>query len=215
MASQLIWIGIVIGVFFVGIGVSYAHFANTYDPMSMKFHNQELFDQMMSHNPKMSQKWMDSDMMSTMMNDPEMQKMIMVTMHDSNQIQMMEDMMADMMERMQTDPELKQAMMEHMERMQSSRDVMMENTADSMMTAETTILYVDSKLVDCVGVGPQQCMLIKEDLDSEWQMFYNSIEGFEFQEGTEYKISVIITEIENPPADSSSLKYTLVEVLEP
>jgi len=39
MVSQPIWIAIVIGVFFVGIGVSYAHFANTYDPMSMKFHN--------------------------------------------------------------------------------------------------------------------------------------------------------------------------------
>ena len=125
MVSQPIWIAIVIGVFFVGIGVSYAHFANTYDPMSMKFQNQELFDQMMSHNPKMSQQWMDSDMMNTMMNDPEMQKMIMTTMHDSNQIQLMEDMMDDMMERMQTDPELKQVMMEHMERMKSSRDAMM------------------------------------------------------------------------------------------
>ena len=125
MVSQPIWIAIVIGVFFVGIGVSYAHFANTYDPMSMKFQNQELFDQMMSNNPKMSQQWMDLDMMNTMMNDPEMQKMIMTTMHDSNQIQLMEDMMDDMMERMQTDPELKQVMMEHMERMKSSRDAMM------------------------------------------------------------------------------------------
>ena len=132
MVSQSIWIAIVIGVFFVGIGVSYAHFANTYDPMSMKFHNQELFDQMMSNNPKMSQQWMDLDMMNTMMNDPEMQKLIMTTMHDSNQMQMMEDMMADMMERMQTDPELEQAMMEHMANMKESRDAMM-GSDDSMM----------------------------------------------------------------------------------
>ena len=34
MVSQSIWIGIVIGVFFVGIGVSYAIFASTYDPFS-------------------------------------------------------------------------------------------------------------------------------------------------------------------------------------
>ena len=125
MASQPIWIAIVIVAFFIGIGVSYAHFANTYDPMSMKFQNQELFDQMMSHNPKMSQQWMDSDMMNTMMNDPEMQKMIMTTMHDSNQIQLMEDMMDDMMQRMQTDPELEQAMMKHMANMKASRDAMM------------------------------------------------------------------------------------------
>jgi len=132
MVSQSIWIAIIIGVFFVGIGVSYAHFANTYDPMSMKFHNQELFDQMMSNNPKMSQQWMDSGMMTTMMNDPEMQKMIMTTMYDSNQIQLMEDMMTDMMERMKTDPELEQAMMEHMERMKASRDAMMDT--NQMMT---------------------------------------------------------------------------------
>ena len=132
MVSQSIWIAIVIGVFFVGVGLSYAHFANTYDPMSMKFHNQELFDQMMSNNPKMSQQWMDSGMMTTMMNDPEMQKMIMTTMYDSNQIQLMEDMMTDMMERMKTDPELEQAMMEHMERMKASRDAMMDT--NQMMT---------------------------------------------------------------------------------
>jgi CRP-like cAMP-binding protein len=133
MVSQPMWIAIVIVAFFIGIGASYAHFANTYDPMSMKFQNQKLFDQMMSHNPKMSQQWMDSDMMNIMMNDPEMQKMIMTTMHDSNQIQLMEDMMDDMMERMKTDPELEQAMLEHMARMKSSSDAMMENMDDQTM----------------------------------------------------------------------------------
>jgi len=142
MVSQSIWIAIVIGVFFIGIGASYAHFANTYDPMSMKFQNQELFDQMMTNNPKMSQMWMDSGMMNPqqMMNDPQMQQqmmdmmltdsdtmqeMILSTMQDFDQIQMIEDMMADMMDRMQNDPELKQAMMEHMDRMKASRDTMM------------------------------------------------------------------------------------------
>ena len=53
----------------------------------------------------------------------------MSTMSDSDQIQLMEDMVADMMERMQTDPELKQLMMEHMARMSSSE----ENMTDSGM----------------------------------------------------------------------------------
>ncbi len=136
MVSQPIWIAVVVVALFIGIGASYTHFANTYDPMSMKFHNQELFDQMMSHNPKMSQHWMDSDMMNAIMNDPEMQKMIMTTMTDSNQMQMMEDMMADMMERMKTDPVLEQAMIEHMDQMKASRDAMM-NT-DSMMDTRTS-----------------------------------------------------------------------------
>jgi len=63
VVSQPIWIAIIIGVFFLGIGVSYVYFANTYDPMSMKFQNQELFNQMMSNNPRMSQQWMNSGMM--------------------------------------------------------------------------------------------------------------------------------------------------------
>jgi len=49
-------------VFSVGIGVSYAIFSNTYDPSTMKFANQELFDQMMSQNPKMTADWMESGM---------------------------------------------------------------------------------------------------------------------------------------------------------
>ena len=39
MVSQSIWIAIVVVALFIGIGASYAHFANTYDPMSMKFRN--------------------------------------------------------------------------------------------------------------------------------------------------------------------------------
>jgi len=77
VVSQPIWIAIVIVVFFVGIGLSYAHFANTYDPMSMKFHNQELFDQMMSNNPKMSQHWMDSGMEDSMMKETQSNEEIM------------------------------------------------------------------------------------------------------------------------------------------
>ncbi|CAD6368376.1 putative Thiosulfate sulfurtransferase [metagenome] len=64
MVNQYVWIGIVVVAFFVGIGASYVNFANTYDPISMKFQNQELFDQMMSNNPRMSQQWMDTGMMN-------------------------------------------------------------------------------------------------------------------------------------------------------
>lgn len=82
-------------------------------------------------------------------------------------------------------------------------------------SSETKILYVDSKLVDCVGVGPQQCMLIKENQDTEWEMFYDNIHGFDYQEGIQYKLHVTISQIENPPTDGSSLKYELIEILEP
>ncbi len=209
MISQPVWIGIVIVAFVVGLGSTYlifhtgdsdVIFSSTYDPNTMKFANQELFDQMMSQNPKMTVDWMETmmqdaqfhdqmmeymaknpeqmnqwmihdpkhveemsiamrenhgfmmEMMSVILNDPDLrlqmighmpenpeameqvmklvnQEMIMSTMQDSDQMQMMEDMMDDMMQRMQTDPELKQAMMEHMARMSLSR----ENMTDSGM----------------------------------------------------------------------------------
>ncbi|MDH3395105.1 MAG: hypothetical protein OEL52_03010 [Nitrosopumilus sp.] len=141
MVSQRIWIVIVIGVFFVGVGASYAHFANTYDPMSMKFQNQELFDQMMSNNPKMSQQWMNSGMMNQqeMMNDPQMMNQgmnkmmndpkIMQQMHDMmmNDPQHMNQMMEPMMNTMMNDPQMRQEMMTHMMNNQEMMTHMMNN----------------------------------------------------------------------------------------
>jgi len=75
MVRQAIWIGITIAVFFIGVGVSSAIFSATYNPNTMKFANQELFDQMMSHNPKMTAKWLDTTMGSEMREKPMMSDM--------------------------------------------------------------------------------------------------------------------------------------------
>ena len=85
---------------------------------------------------------------------------------------------------------------------------------ESMSDNSLSTVYVDSKLVDCVGVSMQQCMLIREDPNSDWENFYDQIDGFEFQSGYEYKLKIKVTTIENPPADASSLKYSLVEILD-
>ncbi len=45
-----------------------------------------------------------------------------------------------------------------------------------------------------------------------WTKFYNSIEGFNYQPGFIYDIKVIVEQVDNPPADGSSLKYTLKEI---
>ncbi len=75
MVRQAIWIGITIAVFFIGIGVSSAIFSVTYNPNTMKFANQDLFDQMMSQNPKMTAKWLDTTMGSEMREKPMMSDM--------------------------------------------------------------------------------------------------------------------------------------------
>jgi len=183
MASQSIWIGIVIAAFFVGLGSTYLIFHTgssdiyadfnmmenaqhaqemavmmnenhdfTMEMMSVMIGDPALQLQMIGHmaeNPeamKQMMNLMDKEMhkqgmlihqermMQMMEDDPNtMQEMIMSTMKDSDQMQMMEDMMEDMMQRMQNDPELEQAMMEHMDRMKSSRDAMMENMDNPMM----------------------------------------------------------------------------------
>ena len=156
MISQQIWIGIVIAAFVVGLGSTYLIFHTGSSDVTADFnmmenaqHAQEMAAMMNANHD------FTMEMMSVMIEDPALQlqmlghlaenpeamkqimnlvnqEMIMSTMKDSDQMQMMEDMMADMMERMQTDPELEQAMMEHMDRMKLSRDVMM-GTDDSMM----------------------------------------------------------------------------------
>lgn len=74
-------------------------------------------------------------------------------------------------------------------------------------------LYVGPQLVDCVGVAPQKCMLVKEDPQGEYEYFYGEIEGFVYEEGYTYELRVLVEPVANAPADASNLKYTLIEVI--
>jgi len=89
MVSNSILIGITVVVFFAGIGISYAIFSSSYDPYSMKFQNQQLFDQMMSQNPKMTAQWMtttmqDPQQMQQLMSDPEFRQQMFQQMKGSS-----------------------------------------------------------------------------------------------------------------------------------
>lgn len=75
-------------------------------------------------------------------------------------------------------------------------------------------LWVKPDLVDCVGEMEQKCLQVAEAEDGEYTYFYDQIADFEFVEGTSYVIDVRIDEIADPPADGSSLAYTLIEVIE-
>ena len=73
-------------------------------------------------------------------------------------------------------------------------------------------LWVDSRLEDCVGVAPRTCLRVKRAPDADWELFYDSIDGFDYQEGFAYELLVRVRERDNPPADASSLVYELAEV---
>jgi hypothetical protein len=204
MVSQPIWIAIAIGVFFVGVGASYAHFANTYEPMSMKFQNQELFDQMMSNNPKMSQQWTDSGMMNPqqMMNDPQMMNQWMNTMmqdpqsmqqiHDMmmNNPQHMNQMMGPMMNTMMDDTQMQQQMMTHMMEhpgmmtsMVNNQDMMNMMMGSGMMVDGNMMMgnhMTGSGMMNQDMMSSQSSQTIPSNADPQTRTFQISMEEVEF-----------------------------------
>lgn len=90
--------------------------------------------------------------------------------------------------------------------------VLLANTCNRQNQTET-ILVKESK-VPCTGVAPMQCMQVKHEKDTAWTLFYDNIEGFDYQEGYQYKLLVSVTKVENPPADAADLNYKLEKVLE-
>ena len=81
------------------------------------------------------------------------------------------------------------------------------------------VMWVKGVKADCTGVGPMKCMQVqKNDIiePGKWQNFYNEIEGFHFQSGDLCKL-LVTEEKQDPkqvPADGSSIKYKMVELLE-
>ena len=75
-------------------------------------------------------------------------------------------------------------------------------------------IYVKESKEPCTGVAPMECLQIKGIKDSTWSNLYTNINGFTYTPGYRYKLLVRVTTIKNPPADGSSVKYTLRKVLE-
>ena len=74
----------------------------------------------------------------------------------------------------------------------------------------TRTFEIAHNLVDCVGVGPQKCMLVRRLPETSWTFFYDGIEGFTYEAGYVYVVRVAERRIDNPPADGSSLAYRLL-----
>jgi len=148
LVNKTIWIGITIAVFFVGIGVSYAIFSSTDDPNTMKLQNQQLFDQMMIQNPKMSIQWMKTMMqdeqfhnqaMDYMAKNPEQmnQWMVQDPIHVEEMATAMKenhDFMMKMMYVMMNDPALRLQMVGHMTENLEASEMMKKMMGSEMMS---------------------------------------------------------------------------------
>ncbi len=62
---------------------------------------------------------------------------------------------------------------------------------------------------------PIECMLVKlpDDPDRWEPMMFGEIEGFTYERGHEYYLSVRRTTLANPPADASCYTYSLIKIL--
>jgi hypothetical protein len=87
------------------------------------------------------------------------------------------------------------------------------SACDKSVKPETLTLQIDSQYQDCVGVGPRKCLRVKENDASNWQLFYDTIEGFTYEPGYSYTIQVSRETIADPPADGSSYRYKLIQVV--
>jgi hypothetical protein len=89
-----------------------------------------------------------------------------------------------------------------------------ENEAEAKENeTEVREIYIDHYKSECFGFALSLCMRSKSNFDDDWELFYESIKGFEYEWGYTYKLKINVEKIENPLADASSLKYTLIEVV--
>ncbi|KAA3642882.1 MAG: META domain-containing protein [Chloroflexi bacterium] len=80
-------------------------------------------------------------------------------------------------------------------------------------TTNSKTVYIGSVQVACEGVAPQQCLLYKESPEDEYSYLYDGIEGFEFEAGFTHELLITEENVDNPPADGSSILRKLVEVV--
>lgn len=81
------------------------------------------------------------------------------------------------------------------------------------MSATTEVLFVGPERVPCEGVGPQLCLRVRRAPDADWELFYDTIHGFEPRPGTSYEIEVRVAPVADAPEDGSRLRYELVRVI--
>lgn len=79
--------------------------------------------------------------------------------------------------------------------------------------SEVLTLFVGPDYAECMTLVPTTCLQVRFDPAGSWENFSDPIEGFEFEEGFYYELRVRRVSIADPPADASSLRWILLEII--
>lgn len=79
---------------------------------------------------------------------------------------------------------------------------------------ETHTAFIAGVATPCQGEAPQLCLEAVIDGSGVVERFYGGIEGFTFRWGVESTIVYRVEDVEDPPADGSSQRLILEEVVE-
>ena len=95
-----------------------------------------------------------------------------------------------------------------------------KKTTETTLKNNEKIILVNHQKVTCEGVAVMKCFEIKELKDSiipdSWSISYSNIEGFNFVPGYIYKLKISEKQLDpdEVPADASTIRRTLVKVIE-
>ncbi len=82
-----------------------------------------------------------------------------------------------------------------------------------MNVTMTKTLVVNEEKAKCEGNPDAKCLLIKKEGDKEFEVFYQGIDGFTFEEGYRQTIQVSERHVANPMIKEAAPIYTLISVL--
>lgn len=80
--------------------------------------------------------------------------------------------------------------------------------------APRKFIYVSAETRPCTGVAPMTCLQVREKESDAWQLHYGAIGDFDPQPGIEYRLRIVEEKVANPPADASSIRWTLDQIVE-
>lgn len=72
-------------------------------------------------------------------------------------------------------------------------------------------MVIEPYRVPCYGESLQACYLVSED-GGNFELLYDGVDGLDYVWGHRYEATVRVSDVRNPPADGSSLRYTIITI---